>query len=116
MRSLVVLALVASVLLVLTACNALSPGQQDAVGAVLGDMLRDGRLTQQQYEALLAALQTGNWQHVTDTAIEVGASVVLALLGVRAWRGPINARRGVAPGIEIIGQPVGAPVGGNANG
>lgn len=101
MRHLLPVAL-AVALLILCACNALSPGQQDAVGAVLGDMLRDGRLTQQQYEALLGALRTGNWQAVTDTAIEVGASVVLALLGVRAWRGPITARRGIAPGVEIV--------------
>ncbi len=102
MRSLALLALVAFVLLALTACNALSHEQQGAIGAVLTDMLHEGKLTPQQYEALLGALQTGNWQNVIDVAVEVGAAVVLSLLGVRAWRGPITARRGIAPGVEIV--------------
>lgn len=111
MRHTLLLLLSALVLLALAACNTLTPDQQGAIGTVLGDMYREGKLTADQYQALLSALQTGRMDQLIEIATEVGAAVVLSLLGVRAWRGPIMARRGVAPGIEIVAPSAPAPMG-----
>ena len=99
------------VVISLAACNTLTPDQQSAIGTVLGDMYRDGKLTGDQYQALLQALQTGRVDQLISIATEVGAAIVLSLLGVRAWRGPITARRGVAPGAEIVAPSAPAPTG-----
>ena len=111
MRHTLLLLLFALVLLALAACNTLTPDQQGAIGTVLGDMYREGKLTADHYQALLSALQTGRMDQLIEIATEVGASIVLALLGVRVWRGPITARKGIPPGIEIVPASSPAPMG-----
>lgn len=114
LRRIIPWALAALVALFLCACEALSPGQQDAVGAVLTDMLHEGKLTQAQYDALMQALHTGNMDTLLQTALEVGASVLMALLGVRVWRGGITSRKGEVPIMTMA--PVAVPVEVKGNG
>lgn len=94
--------LVAVAIIVLLVSCALSPGQQQAIGAILADARMRGDLTEQQYAALLEALASGNYSHLWQTAVDVGAAVILSLLGVRVWRGSTMNRRGAAPGSDPV--------------
>ena len=91
-----VLTLALSALLLLVAC-AMSPEHAAQVRVVFDEMLAQGQLTVEQHAALIAALTANDWSQVWETALEIGAAVLLALTGVRIQRGSILARKGYAP-------------------
>lgn len=73
---------------------ALSPEQKQAATQAFQQMLVDGQISQQQYDAIIAAMTAGDWSQVRDIAISVGLGVVSSLTGVRVWRGSVNNRKG----------------------
>lgn len=84
--------------LLLVGCAGMSAEQADAVRAVLEEMLSKGQLTQSQFDSLSLLLQpTPDWLGVLSSVGETLISVVLALLGVKVWRGGITARKGAPP-------------------
>ena len=100
--------------LLLTSCASLSPGEQARAVEVLGQMLTSGSITRDQYDALMAALtgDGGWWGPILQTV----TAIVGAWLGVPAVaaiaRGRTSDRKGLAEAIANISpqQMVGARV------
>lgn len=91
---------------VLVSCSWLDPAASAAARGALEQMLRDGVISQAQFDALVAALDGGGgWRSKLETAAEIALAVGGSLFGVRLWRGPITARRGLAEAIEKVLPP-----------
>lgn len=94
MAKLVILVLVAATMLV--SCTILGADERQQALSALAEMLAAGTITQSQYDALVAALSGGGWGEFLRIGGEVALGILGSLLGVRIWRGPIGARRGLA--------------------
>jgi len=99
MKKLVVVAIGAGLLFTLCACQALAQSlgfdnASQAAQAALGDMLDNGQITQDQFQALSGALVSGDTSDFRNMLLGVGLSVAGSLTGVRVWRGGVNARKG----------------------
>lgn len=92
-------------LLALGACAGLSPEQKETFRQWAQDALADGRLSQEQFEAIADALQGGtDWiARVLDT----GISVVLAYFGVNWMRDRRRMARGepAGPAAPAVRRP-----------
>ena len=69
------------------------------VSEVLSEQVAAGHMTQAQLDLVMAALHGiagGDWSWLVDVG-EAAASLVLGFLGIRIWRGGVNARMGSAP-------------------
>lgn len=69
------------------ACGAFSAEQAATVQQVLVDLRDAGKITPEQYEALLQSFHQ-SWDGWTDIAIVVGGSVLASLTGMQIVRGP----------------------------
>ena len=72
------------------------------VADVLSQQVRDGVMTQAQMDQVVGALRgisSGDWSWLVDVG-EAVATLVLGYFGIRYWRGPVTARKGVAPPAE----------------
>lgn len=92
--------IVCSPLLLLCGCGALTSDHVASIQKVLSDQVTQGNLTQAQFDSVmgsLAGLAAGDW---TAMLLEI-ANGVLTLaagyFGVRWWRGPVTARKGLPP-------------------
>lgn len=89
---------IVAVLVLCAGCAWMDPDQAAAVRQVLEEMLARGQITEGQFEALTQLLQPKpDWLGVLGSIGETVLSVVLALLGVKWWRGGITARKGAPP-------------------
>lgn len=92
--------LIVVMFLVLTACAELSPEQQQILLDGLKEQFDKGIISETQYKAGVEAITTGGMSELGRIGLEFGRTaldVVLALVGVRIWRGGVNSRRGTAP-------------------
>jgi hypothetical protein len=81
-------------LFILVACQ-MSPERQKQVGEVLTQLLKDGVLTQDQFNILMQAISGGDFLGELAKIGGAVASAILANLGItRWWRGSINSRKG----------------------
>lgn len=74
---------------ILVACGLMTPQQQSEALAVVDGMLRNGSITQAQWEAMREAIlsaSTTNWWAAAAQTVCGGA---LAYFGVQARRGPV---------------------------
>ena len=82
-------------LLSLHSCSAVT---SDAFLATVDTMLAQGKITAEQAktlkEAPSVAMGSGELTNLLMGLAQTGLDVALALLGVRMWRGGINARKG----------------------
>lgn len=100
-------ALLACLIVVLcSSCGLLSPQQQgDALGAIDG-MLRAGVITQEQWEALRAAiLGSGTAEFWTQLGTTLGGAA-LAYFGVQIRRGPVTNDAKIA---EVVAKIAAKP-------
>lgn len=77
----------------LTSCS-LSPEQRAAFTDTMQEMVANGQITQDQFNAIMSAVAAGDWQQVRDIGVSTALGIGGSLLGVRAWRGGVNARKG----------------------
>lgn len=75
----------------ITACSMFTPEQKNALVTFLGDELASGKITQDQYNNLMAVFTGNNWSSVIDTIVSTGLGIVGSLTGVRLLRGPALA-------------------------
>lgn len=92
-------ALVAASLLLLTSCSLI--GGSAGAHQALSQMLRDGVINQQQYDALSSALVGGDWDELKRWLIAVGSSWIGVPFITNLQRGKITARRGTAPPAKV---------------
>ena len=88
----------ASLLVFVAACVGLSPEQQQTAIQGIEQLVAAGTISREQADAMIAALSGGDgWSKVLEIAAQVGGTVVLTLLTILGWRGPVNARKGSPP-------------------
>lgn len=81
--------ILAAIALTCAACGLMSPQQQNEALAVVDEMLRNGSITQSQWQAMREAIlsaSTTNWWAAAAQTVCGGA---LAYFGVQARRGPV---------------------------
>lgn len=79
----------------------LSEDKKTSLRQTYAGMLAEGKITAEQYQALLTALEAGKLDsNLLETIIGSILSVGLSLLGVRVWRGGIETRKGSSPTIS----------------
>lgn len=76
----------------------LSEDKKASLRQTYASMLAEGKITAEQYQALLGALESGKLNgDLLNTVIGSILSIGLSLLGVRVWRGGIEDRKGSPP-------------------
>lgn len=80
-------------LIALAACSHLSPEQKQTLADSYQQMLTEGKITIEQYNALMGALNgSKDW---IGQAVETALTIGFALLGVRWYRGPATKEENI---------------------
>ena len=92
--------IICSPLLLLSGCSSLSSEHVQTIAEVLSKQVTDGNLTQAQFDAVMGALQgivSGDWTAVLVEIANGALTLAAGYLGIRYWRGPVTARKGLPP-------------------
>ena len=93
--------LVAFLLVLLLAACVTDPETAARIASDLQKAVDKGIISEDQKKLLLESLTKGNtagiWPAIQGFLVDVALPVALSLLGVRAWRGGIKNRKGLAP-------------------
>jgi hypothetical protein len=95
--------IVCSPLLLLCGCSALPSEHVETIQKVLADQVAKGNLTESQFESVmgaLAGLAAGDWTSMLMEIFNGVITLAAGYLGVRFWRGPVTARKGLPPQAE----------------
>jgi hypothetical protein len=83
------LAALASLATVFAACSGISPEHQATAVAVLSQLKDSGKISPEQYVALVDAISSSGGSDWWMIALEVLGSAMLAYFGVQIRRGPV---------------------------
>lgn len=79
-------------LTLLVGCSGMSPEAKAELAAQVADLVSKGIISSKQAELILN--QGAGWEEVAISIGSAVGSIALSLLGVRAWRGGIQSRKG----------------------
>lgn len=71
----------------LLACQ-FTPEQRENATQGFRRMLEEGLITQEQFDAILASMTSGDWTEVRNIAISTGLGILGAMTGIHIHRGP----------------------------